>query len=137
MNTRRFLIGTLAGGITAFILGHLIWTLIFAGFFTANAGSAAGVNREAPLYWAVALGTLSLGALVTFVIGMRTDGVTIGAGIRIGAVVGFLLWLGVDFIHYGFLNVRNLTSTLVDPLLEIVRTGIVGAVIAWMLRRVK
>jgi uncharacterized membrane protein len=137
MNTRRFLIGTLAGGIAMYVVGLLIWRLAFASFFAANAGTAVGVMREPPLYWAVVLGTLSLGALVTFAIGKQTDGITVAAGIKTGALVGFLVWFGVDFIQYGTLNVKNLTATIVDPLLEIVRTGIGGAVIAAVLRKLK
>jgi hypothetical protein len=49
--------------------------------------------------------------------------------------VGFLVWFGVDFIHYGVDNVSNLAATIVDPLLEIVRTGIGGAVIAAVIGR--
>lgn len=138
MDTKRFLIGTLVGGITMYLLGYLIWTLALADFFAANTGSATGVAREARLVWAVALGNLSLAALVTLAVGSRAGSSTIGAGFKIGAIVGFLVWFGVDFIHYGISNISNLTATVVDPLLEIVRTGIGGAVIAAVLgRRVK
>jgi hypothetical protein len=51
--------------------------------------------------------------------------------------VGFLVWFGVDFILYGIENVSNLTATIVDPLLEIIRTGIGGTVIAAVLGKIK
>jgi hypothetical protein len=135
METKRFLIGTLAGGITMYLVGYLIWELAFAGFFAANAGSATGVARESELFWAVALGTLSLAALVTLAVGTRAGAATILDGCKTGAVVGFLVWFGVDFIHYGVSNLSNLTATIADPLLEIVRTGIGGAVVAAVLGR--
>ena len=50
--------------------------------------------------------------------------------------MGFLVWFGVDLIHYGVENVSNLTRTLVDPLLEFVRGGITGAIIAAVLARI-
>ena len=135
MDTKRFVIGTLAGGITMYLVAYLIWVLTLADFFAANAGSATGVARETDLVWAVVLGTLSLAALVTLAVGRRDGSATIGDGLKIGAIVGFLVWFGVDFIHYGITNVSNLTATIVDPLLEIVRTGIGGAVIAAVLGR--
>ena len=135
MDTKRFVIGTLVGGITMNVVGYLIWNLAFADFFAANVGSATGVARETGLVWAVALGTLSLAALVTLAVGSRTGSSTIGGGFKIGAIVGFLVWFGVDFIHYGLTNISNLTATIVDPLLEMVRTGIGGAVIAAVLAR--
>ncbi len=135
MDTKRFVIGTLAGGITMYLVGYLIWALAFADFFAANAGSATGVARETGLVWAVVLGHLSLAALVTLAVGRRAGSSTIVDGFKIGAIVGFLVWFGVDFIDYGLTNVSNLTATIADPLLEIVRTGIGGAVIAAVLGR--
>jgi hypothetical protein len=136
MDTKRFLIGTLVGGITMYVFGYLIFTLAFADFYAANAGSATGVLRENPLFWAVALGHLALAALVTLAIGSRPGSVTVAGGFKVGAIVGFLVWFGVGFIFYGALNLRNLTATIVDPLLEIVRTGIGGVVIAAVLGQI-
>ena len=133
MDTKQLMIGTLVGGITMYLVGYLIWDLAFAGFFAANAGSATGVDRDPQLIWAVVLGTLSLAALVTLAVGSRTGSSTIGAGFRIGAIVGFLVWFGVDFILYSYTNLNNLTATIADPALEIVRTGIGGAVVAVVL----
>jgi hypothetical protein len=47
--------------------------------------------------------------------------------------IGFLLWFGVDFIHYANLDRWTLTATIADPFLELVRTGIGGAVIGVLL----
>ncbi len=135
MNTKRFMVGTLVGGLTMWGVGYLIWDLAFTNFFADNAGSATGVARDSQVVWAVALGTFSLAALVTLAVGSKGGSATIGTGFKIGATVGFLVWFGVDFILYGVQNVSNLTATIVDPLLELVHTGIGGAVIAAVLGR--
>ena len=57
-------------------------------------------------------------------------------GMKIGAVVGFLLWFTADFILYGLQNVNNLTVAIADPLLELVRGGISGAIIAAVLGKI-
>lgn len=132
MDMKRLATGTIAGGITLFVLGYLIYGLATVDFFAANAGSATGVDREAPLLWAIALGELSLAALVTLAVG-KVGASTIGAGFKVGAIVGFLVWFGVDFIFYGVTNLSNLTATIVDPLIAIVQIGIGGAVIAAVL----
>jgi hypothetical protein len=49
---------------------------------------------------------------------------------KAGAAVGFLIWLCADFTLYGITNINNLTLTIVDPLVELVRGGITGAAIA-------
>ena len=101
-----------------------------------NAGSATGVAREPQLLWAVALGAMSYSALVTLAIGSRSCTLPIGAGINIGAVVGFLLWFTADFILYGIGNVLDLTSTVVAPLLELVPGAVSGGVIAAVLGKI-
>ena len=136
MDMKRILIGTLVGGVAMYALGYLIFELAFGGFYARNVGSATGVPRDTALQWARALGSLSLAALVTLAIETRPGPLTIGKGFSTAAVVGFLLWLGVDFLHYGGTNVPNLTRTLVDPVLEIVRTGAVGAIVAAVLARI-
>jgi len=137
METKRLVTGTLAGGVVLFVLGYLIFDLMFAAFYAANAGSATGVERDQQLVWAVALGSLSYAALVTLAIGSRAGSSNMGAGLKIGAVVGFLLWFTVDFILYGITNVSNLTRAVVDPLLELVRGGIAGGVIAVVLGKIR
>lgn len=136
MDIKRIVIGTVVGGIAMYVVGYLLFDVAFGDFYTTNVGSATGVFREAPLQWAVFLGTLALAALVTLGIESRTGALTVGKGITTGATVGFLLWFGVDFIRYGGTNVPNLTRTIVDPLLEIVRNGAGGAAIAAVLAQV-
>jgi hypothetical protein len=136
MDSTRLATGTVAGGVTLFVLGYLIFDLAFASFYLANAGSATGVMRDAQLLWAVALGSLAYAALITYVMANARGPMTTGAGITIGATVAFLLWFTVDLTLYGISNVSNLTRTIVDPLLEAVRGGVAGAVIAAVLGKV-
>ena len=136
MDIKRFIIGTVVGAITLYALGYLIWELAFADFFAANAGSATGVVKDPQVIWALALGTLSYAALLTLAIGTRVGSTTIVEGLKIGAIVGFLMWFSVDFIHYGIGNVSNLTATIADSLLELIDAGISGAVIAAVLGKV-
>ncbi len=133
MDIKRFIIGTVVSAITLYILGYVIWELVFADFFAANAGSATGVYRDNPVIWALALGTLSYAALLTLAIETRAGTATIVDGLKVGAIVGFLMWFGADFIHYGIANTSNLTATIADSLLELIRAGISGAVIAAVL----
>ena len=76
MDARRFVIGTLVGGVTVLATGTLIFALApFRDFlaYAMNAGSATGVERQPQLVWAVALGALSYSALVTLAIGLRAS----------------------------------------------------------------
>ncbi len=136
MDIKRFIIGTVVGGITLYILGYVIFELAFADFFAANAGSATGVWKDPQVIWAIALGTLSYSALITLAIGTRAGSTTIVEGLKVGAIVGFLMWFGADLIIYGVWNLSNLTATIADSVLETIRAGIGGAVIAAVLAKI-
>ena len=136
MDIKRFIIGTVVGGIALYILGYVMFDLAFADFFAANAGSATGVWKDPQVMWAIAVGTLSYAALITLAIGTRAGSTTIVEGLKVGAIVGFLMWFSADMIFYGIWNVENLTAASVDPLLELVRGGIGGAVIAAVLGKI-
>lgn len=135
MDAKRFVIATVVGGVVLLATGYLIFDMIFAAFYAANAGSATGVTRTPYLLWALMLASLSYAALITYAIGNRTAVLTVGGGAMIGGIVGFLLWLTADFFIYGAMNIANLTRTIVDPLLEFVHGAIGGAAIAAVLRK--
>ncbi len=136
MDIKRLIIGTVVGAITLYILGYVMFDLAFADFFAENAGSATGVSKDPQVIWAIALGTLSYAALITLAIGTRAGSTTIVEGLKVGAIVGFLMWFSADMIFYGIWNVENLTAATVDSLLELVRGAIGGAVIAAVLAKI-
>lgn len=132
MDGRRMMIGTVVGSIVLMITGYLIFDVVLAGFYVSN--SSPGLDREAPILWAMALASLSFAGLITYAMGAR-GATSVGDGIRVGAIVGFLLWFTADFLFYGATNMSNLTLAVVDPLVELVHGGIAGAAIAAVLAR--
>jgi len=134
MDAKRLTIATIVGAAVLYVVGYLLFNVVFASFYAANAGSATGVHRLPELQWAVALGSLAYAALIAYVLANRTGLLTLGEGAKVGAVVGFLIWFTVDFTLYGVTNISNLTRTIVDPLLEIVHGGIGGVLIGALVR---
>ena len=135
MDTKRVVAGTVVGGIVLYVVGYLIFTKAFASFYTANAGSATGVDRGGELLWAMIVANLAYAALLTYALMRRGGTWSVGEGVKVGAIVGFLMWCTVDFVFYGSTNIANLNRTIVDPLLEIIHGGIGGAAIAAVLGR--
>ena len=132
MDTKRLAIGTVVGGIAMFVVGYLIWNILLD--YWNGAFDAAGVAREPQLLWVSALSNVPFAALVTLVI-ERGGSSTIGGGVKIGAIVGFLVWAGVDLSFYANTTIFDLTTIILDPLLASVHHGIGGGVIAAVLGR--
>lgn len=136
MDTKRLVIGSVVGAIVLYAVGYLFWSMLFADFFAANAGSATGVPREASILWAEIVGVLSYGLFITLALGTRSGDAGIGDGAKVGASVGFLIWFTVDIILFANFNLFNLTAMIADSVLEGIRAGIAGAVISAVLAKV-
>lgn len=136
MDAKRFVVASLVGMVVVYAVGWLLFDTLFADFYAANAGSATGVDRDPRILWPMLVGALAYAALITYAMTRGGGMVDLGTGVRIGGIVGFLLWATVDFGFYGSTNINSLTTAVVDPLLEFVRGAIAGVVIAWVLGRV-
>jgi len=138
-SAKRLAIGTFVGAATLAATGYVTFGVAFPNFYTdfLKAGPATDVERQPFLIWAVALGMLSYGALLTLAIGSMSRSLRVGTGMKMGAIVSFLLWFTADFILYGISNVGNVTGILVDPLLEAVPGAVAGGVVALVLGSVQ
>jgi hypothetical protein len=131
MDTQRYILATVVGGVTLFILGFLTYGLTLVDFFAAN--SAPGIMKETPIFWSIGLGELLLAGLLTLTLGCWAGVKSIGEGLKSGALFGILLSLAVGMTLYGATNMSNFTATLVDVLVNTVRVALAGAVIGAVL----
>ena len=134
MDTKKLVAGVIVGWITMFSVGYLIFDMIMASFYEANHGVPFGIGRDSTLWLFAALGMASLATLVTLCIEW-SGAKNATHGFKVGGMVGFLLWFGVDFIYLSYFTISTNIFPLVDASLEIVRTGIAGAAIATVLGR--
>ena len=134
MDIKKLVGGTIAGAITAYILGYLIFNMATSGFYEANM-VAEDAFRDVGLQWSIALAHIPLAVLLTLGIMVRSPVPTIGNGLVTGGIIGLLVWSQAGFYFYGFSNLYTVTVPIVDPLLELVRQGLTGAVIAFVLTK--
>ena len=134
MDTKKFLTGTVVGGITYFILGFVFYAVLFEGFFQANLGSATGVFKTDDLiWWSLLLGNFAGAGLLTYIFLKWAHISTFKSGLRAGAAIGFLMTLSWDMIGYGTGNMLNLQATLLDVVIGTIMTAVVGAAIGAVL----
>jgi uncharacterized membrane protein len=136
MNAKQWVIGTVVGAVVLFATGWVLFEMLLGGYYEANAGSATGVDKDPPILWSVAVGALAYAALIIYAMRGQAASVNMVSGMKVGAVVGFLLWATADFTLFAITNMNNLTITMVDPFVELVHGGITGAVIGALLPKV-
>lgn len=131
--TSRQIVAGAVGGIVLFVMGFLLYGLAFMGFFEANAGSATGVYKEVPTFWALGLGQLLTGVFLALILGHWPGARSFAGGLKASLGLGLLLGFAFDLTWYGTTNIMSLTGTLVDPFIYAVQFGVAGGVIGAML----
>ena len=129
---KKMIMGTVAGAVAFFLLGFLLYAVILGGFYEANLGSATGVMRELPVWWAMLISQLGLAAVVTYVF-LHADVATASDGLKTGAIFGLLRGIAISFDLYAVTHWSNATVAFVEPIVSAVRTALAGAVIGWTL----
>jgi hypothetical protein len=129
MTAQRFAMGTVVGGVVMTVLGYVAYGVIFAGFFAANVGSATGVAREPFDFVALVIGQMAMAAALTLILGW-SEVSDVAQSVKVGAIVGLLIFLGIDLTLYATTNVQNLAASLVDPILAAVIFACASAAIA-------
>ncbi len=134
MDTKKFLIGTVVGGFTYFILGFLFYGLLFMDYFNGNLGSATGVYKTDDLvWWSLLLGNFAGAGLLTYIFLKWAHISTFKSGLRAGTVIGLLMTLSWDLISYATSNILNLQASLMDVVIGTIMTAIAGAAIGAVL----
>ncbi len=133
MNTKKFLIGGIVGGIVYFLLGYLFYGNLLSDFFMKNAGSATGVSRAMDqfVWWALALGNVLGGCLLSYVF-VKSNVNSVASGLATGAVVGVFTSGSYDLIMYATSNLMTTRGVLGDIGTFTVMSAITGAVVGWV-----
>ena len=133
--TNKTLLGALAGGVSLFLLGWLIYGILLMDYTTANFNQCASNPPEQMIWWAMILACLSSGLLLALIFSWsNTNGAAAGA--KIGAIVGALIALNVDLNMHSMSSMfSGLTPLLVDVLAYTVMMGIAGAVVGLVMRK--
>jgi hypothetical protein len=132
MDTKKFAIGTLVGGIVFFLLGYLVYGLALAGFFKDHSIAPAGAMKamEQIVWWELIAGNLASGALLTYIFLKMGNVKTFMAGARQGVVIGLFLSLSMGLIRHATEYVSDRTSAIAEVVAETLMTAIAAGIIA-------
>ena len=134
----KLLITALVASAVAFILGYLVYGMALSGYFSGEMTNPS-VERapEDMVWWAMILGHLSWGFILTYIIGKWAGISTAASGAKAGAMIGFFIGLAFNMINYGVMDLSSSTAGFVDSIVMAVIAGITGAVIGIMMGRGK
>ncbi len=131
MFSKQNLLATLAGTVTMFLLGYLIWGIATQDFFDQHNLTDMMKSDEEMNMVLILLGNLC-GAFALSTLYGRWSGGTYraGDGFQMGAWVGFLIGVGMGLVIMGTSNMMDATGHAVEAVLDIIYYGLVGMVIA-------
>jgi hypothetical protein len=122
MKFKNFLVAGLAGGITDFLLGWLLYGMLFMDYF--------GGTQPAHMEF-IALGCLTFGFLISYIYVRWANLLTFGTGLRAGAGIGILMGLMHNFFDLSMkTDMINWERFAVDVAIGTVMGAIVGGVVA-------
>ncbi len=133
MDTKKFLMGTLAGGVSFFFMGYLIYGIAMAGFYAEHVNASVGRPMEEIAWWALILGNISSGALLTYIFLKWANINSFGGGVGAATVIGFFMALSMNMIRFSTSSMIDLTGALTDVVAATVLAAVCGGVIGAVL----
>ena len=133
MNTQKFIISGIVGGIVSFIAGYLVYGMLLMNYMDAHPGLATNVNRPMGgfIWWALVLGNIFSGLTLSYIYNKWANISTVVAGALAGAVLGLLMSLSYDLTSYGVTQLLSKYSFCADIVGSVVVTAIAGAAVGW------
>ncbi len=131
MNTNKFLVGGIIGGVAHFLLGWLVWGTLLMSFMkehTSMAGKAVMRADDQTIWWALIAANLLLGFLLSYILN-KSGAMSAAAGAATGAVIGLLMSSAINCFNYAFMEMGDMTGMCVDIAASTVVSAIVGGII--------
>ena len=127
MNSQKFLLGGIVGGVVFFILGWVVYGMLLKDFMASNLTTMR--PQSDMVWWALIVGQLAGGFLFAYIIG-KANATSAGAGAGVGFLVGLLLCLSYDLTIYATSTaIATLKGVAADVAVSAVMSAIAGAVI--------
>lgn len=131
MNTSKFLISSLIGGVVYFLLGWLVFGTLLMDYFQTNMNAALNRAPEDMIIWALIIGNIAYGFLLGYIFQLANLN-SISLGFKTGFIIGLIISITFDISFFGTSTMyKGLSIIFVDIFLVAIISGITGSVIGW------
>jgi hypothetical protein len=130
MDIKKFILSTFAGGVIYFLLGYLFYAFLLEGFFSGHTVSGIAKSDDEMKFYPLVMGNFSLAALLSFIFLRWADIKRFVDGLRGGAIIGFLMTAGFNFIIYDTVKIMSFKGILADTVVFTLISALAGGIIA-------
>lgn len=130
MKSNKILIGGLLGGLTSFLLGWILYGVIFRDTMTSPIAGLMKSDADM-VWWALILSSLFQGLLISYIFGRWANITTAMGGASAGATIGALIILYIDLGILATSNMFTIKTMMTDIALATVIMAVIGAVVGW------
>jgi hypothetical protein len=125
----KLLRGTVFGGISFFLLGWVLYGILFMDFFSENNNQCANKADGDMIWWAIIVSNLMTALLLTLILKWSGAKVILD-GLKTGAIFGILLSLSLDLSFWSMTTIYNNFGTLLaDVAVNTFMLAVVGMLI--------
>jgi hypothetical protein len=137
MKTKKILLGGIAGGVTFFLLGWLVYGILLMNYTTANYNQCAMRPMEEMIWMAMIISNLAFGFLLSVIFNWsNTTGIL--SGLKVAGITGLLICVSLDFSLYSMSSMfSGIPALLVDIVVYTIMSALTGVVVAWVMGMVK
>jgi hypothetical protein len=125
MKTKNFLVSGLAGGVADFLLGWLIYGILFKDTFPP-------MEEHSNTMIMIFLGCLTFGLFLAYIFTKWANISTAATGAKAGAIIGLFVGLFYHFFDMAGNAEATLQLAALDVVIGLVMAAIVGAVIGFV-----
>lgn len=132
MDMKKFILGTLAGGIVYFLLGYVVYAMLMADFYASHSSAGANAIMKSPeemKFYPLFLGNLAHAGLLAYVFLKWANIKSFSGGLMGGAVIGLFMTAGINLVGYDTMKMMSIVGTGVDIIVYTIMTAIVGGVV--------
>lgn len=132
MNLRTF-IATLAGMVTLFLLGWLVFGILLMDFYQANTTHYEGLMNEMPNLFLIIVSQLLFSFMLAYIFQVWAGFNSFAKGFTGGLFIGFFVTFAFDLYFLSGMNLFTVKSIIVDIIANTILYGIAGGVIGLVL----